>query len=265
MVWTQGMGVEVYIDDILIFSRTMTEHIDHLRQEAQGCTAKTETGKMSLPPTIDRVPGSLLVVWSHQVAAVREFPVPENMTQVRQFLGLSLYYSIFINKFGEVASPHHALTRKNVEFDWTPECQHAFETLKEKLIQPPVLSYPIVHLSFRRMLALRALGPFSQRQDNSQLHSVAYASPALSAPERNYGISVLKTLVVVWAIQNFLAYHHVTVVTDHLARRAILETPSPSGKHAQWWLKISLVELAKWILYMYTTLDVRTKSWCPVT
>lgn len=70
---------------------------------------------------------------------------------------------------------------------------------------------------------------------------MAYASRALSAPERNYGITELETLAVVWAIQHFRAYlysHEVTVITDHSAVRAVLETPSPSGKHTRWWLKV---------------------------
>ena len=70
------------------------------------------------------------------------------------------------------------------------------------------------------------------------MHPVAYASRALSAPEKNYSITELETLAVVWSIQHFRAYlygHHVTVVTDHSAVRAVLETPSPSGKHARWW------------------------------
>ena len=70
---------------------------------------------------------------------------------------------------------------------------------------------------------------------------MAYVSRALSAPEKNYAITELETLAVVWVIQRFCAYlygHEVTVITDHSAVRAVLETPSPSGKHARWWLKV---------------------------
>ena len=63
----------------------------------------------------------------------------------------------------------------------------------------------------------------------------------LPAAEKNYSITELETLAVVWAIQHYHAYlygHEVTVITDHSAVKAILQTPSPSGKHAQWWLKV---------------------------
>ena len=86
--------------------------------------------------------------------------------------------------------------------------------------------------------SVRGLGAvLSQKQADDRLHPVAYASHTLSAPERNYGITELETLAVVWAIQHFHAYlygHEVTMITDHSAVRAILETPSPSGKHARW-------------------------------
>ena len=76
----------------------------------------------------------------------------------------------------------------------------------------------------------------SQHQESGSLHPVAFASQALSAPEKNHSITELETLAVVWGVQHFSAYlygHKVMVVTDHSAVRAVLETPSPSGKHAR--------------------------------
>ena len=70
---------------------------------------------------------------------------------------------------------------------------------------------------------------------------VAYASRSLSPQERNYRITELETLAVVWAISHFKSYLYgssVTVYTDHSAIKAILETPSPTGKHARWWTKV---------------------------
>ena len=70
---------------------------------------------------------------------------------------------------------------------------------------------------------------------------MAYASRSLSLAERNYGISELETLAVVWAITHFRRYvygNDVAVFTDHSAVRAILETPNPNGKHVRWWTKV---------------------------
>ena len=80
-----------------------------------------------------------------------------------------------------------------------------------------------------------------QYQDDDKLHPVSYASRALSAAEKNYSITELETLAVVWAISHF--QHHlygntVTVYTDHTAVKAVLETPNPTGKHVRWWTKV---------------------------
>ena len=144
-----------------------------------------------------------------QVVAVQDFPIPQDITQVRQFLGLTLYYRRFIERFAETALPLHYLTCRNVEFEWTSDSQAAFETLKEKLVKAPMLAYPDFDCSFVQETDASAKGQgavLSQKQGDNLLHPVVYASRALSGPERNYGISKLETLAIVWAIQHFHAY-----------------------------------------------------------
>ena len=80
-----------------------------------------------------------------------------------------------------------------------------------------------------------------QKQDDSKLHPVAYASRSLTDAERNYSITELEVLAVVWALTRFHSYLYgqsVTVVTDHTAVKAVLETPNPSAKHARWWTRV---------------------------
>ena len=81
----------------------------------------------------------------------------------------------------------------------------------------------------------------SQQAEDGKTHPVAYASHSLSPQEKRYAVTELETLAVVWAVSHFHAYlygHAVHVYTDHSAFKAVLETPSPSGKHARWWSKI---------------------------
>ena len=81
----------------------------------------------------------------------------------------------------------------------------------------------------------------TQEQPDGKLHPIAYASRALAPAEKNYGITDLETLAVVWAMSHFHYYlygHQVTVYTDHSAARAVLEAPNPTGKHAKWWLRV---------------------------
>ena len=80
-----------------------------------------------------------------------------------------------------------------------------------------------------------------QHQDDKKLHPVAYASRALNVAEKHYGITELETLAVVWAVSQFHHYVYgntVTVYTDHMAVKAVLETPNPTGKHARWWSRV---------------------------
>ena len=131
-----------------------------------------------------------------------------------------------------------------MDFLWTTECQITFDELKEKLVRAPVLMYPNFDRSFalETDASIRGLGAvLSQYQENGQIHPVAFASRALSAAEKNYCITDLETLTVVWAVSHFHVYlygHNVEVTTDHSAVKAALGTPSPSGKHAHWSTKV---------------------------
>ena len=81
----------------------------------------------------------------------------------------------------------------------------------------------------------------SLKQEDSKLHPIAYASRALNQAEKNYGITELETLAVVWGITHFHSYlygNRVRVLTDHSAVKAVLETSNPTGKHAHWWTRV---------------------------
>ena len=178
------------------------------------------------------------------VSTVREFPVPTNLKKVRQFLGLSCFYRMFINGFAAIAQPLHQLTRKGVHFRWSVECQQAFETLKRLLTSAPVLAYPRMEDPFvletdASILGLGAI--LSQQQPDGTIHPVAYASRSLNQAERNYRITELETLAAVWAVTHFQAYlygNSVRIYTDHSAVKAVLLAPNPSGKYARWWTRV---------------------------
>jgi hypothetical protein len=178
------------------------------------------------------------------VEAVTQFPRPTDVSGVRRFLGLASYYRRFVGNFTKIAEPLRELTRNDATFQWTESCTAAMDTLKEKLTSALVLAFP----SFDRPFTVETDASISgigavlmQTQEDQKLHPVAYASRSLSAAERNYSITELETLAVVWALTKWHHYLYgqaVTVVTDHAAVRAILETPNPSCKHARWWTKV---------------------------
>ena len=244
--------VVVYIDDVLVFSRTLEEHLHHLQRvitRLQEVGLKLKPAKCHFARDQVEYLGHLITPNGLKpnpklVAAVREFPTPQDLKTVRQFLGLSSYYRRFIRGYAAIARPLHRLTRKDTEFVWTEECEAAVDELRTKLTTAPVLAYPALDHDFvlETDASIKGLGAvLSQKQSDGLLHPVAYASRSLSGPEANYGITELETLAVVWAITYFHHYlygRNVTVLTDHSAVKAVLETPNPSGKHARWWTRV---------------------------
>ena len=82
------------------------------------------------------------------VKVVQEFPVPQSVRKVRQFLRVASYYHRFIHGFAKTAQPPHALTQKGAPFEWTQSCQNAFQELKSHLTESPLLAYPDFDKSF---------------------------------------------------------------------------------------------------------------------
>ena len=148
--------VSVYIDDIVVFSRTLEDHFHHLDLVLR----RLAEVNLKLKPSKCRFlrrkveflgyvvsPEGLKASQQH-VKAVQDFETLRDITEVRRFLALASYYRRFIQSFAKTAQPLHALTRKDVSFQWSEECQHAFTELKEKLTAAPVLAYPRVGEQF---------------------------------------------------------------------------------------------------------------------
>ena len=77
-----------------------------------------------------------------KVQAVKDWPVPSDASEVRQFLGLASYYRRYVLNFVNIAAPLHQLTEKGTMYSWTPECDASFNALKKQLTQAPILAYP---------------------------------------------------------------------------------------------------------------------------
>ncbi|KAK9163533.1 hypothetical protein Syun_004435 [Stephania yunnanensis] len=142
--------VIVFIDDILIYSRTREEHEGHLRTVLQTLRDHRLFAKfskcefwLSEVRFLGHVVGATgVAVDPEKVRAVIEWPTPTTVTQIRSFLGLAGYYRRFVQDFSKIAAPMTKLTKKNAKFDWDEECEHAFNTLKQKLTTAPVLALP---------------------------------------------------------------------------------------------------------------------------
>ena len=244
--------VTAYLDDILVFSSTLADHLCHLRKVID----RLRSVNLKLRPSKCKFVRSEVEYLSHVISpmglnpiaclteAVQNFPQPDDCQGIRRFLGLASYYRRFIPGFAKIAQPLHHLTAKDVPFAWSEECESAFVELKKRLVTPPVLAYPNFKDDFtlETDASIRGLGAvLSQKQEDGKLHPVAYASSALNASEKNYSVTELETLAVVWGITHFHCYLYgnaVTVLTDHSAVKSVLEMSNPTGKHARWWTKV---------------------------
>ena len=133
-----------------------------------------------------------------KITAVKEWPVPSNVTELRSFLGLCGYYRRFIKGFSAIAKCLHRLTEKGRQFAWTTECQEAFELLKSHLINSPILAHPDFTVPFilDTDATDQAIGAVLSQNIGDRECVIAYASRTLTKCERRYCVTRKELLAV---------------------------------------------------------------------
>ncbi len=246
----KGLGkfVAVYLDDILIYSKSPEEHLQHLeqvfevlREHSFYCKpSKCHFAKSELKYLGHIVGVDGIKVDPAKIAKVAEWPVPKSVGEVRSFVGLATYFRRFIQGFSTIARPLHALTKHGVAqlstFPWTASCQAAFEGLKAALTTAPVLRLPNYDKPFEVIAdaSVHGLGAVLM-QDG---HPVAYESRKFSPAEYNYDTGEQEMLAVVHALKAFRCYvgsSTFTLVTDHEPLTYFNDQPQISRKHARWY------------------------------
>ena len=142
--------VVVFIDDILIYSKSREDHEQHLRLILQKLREYKLYAKLKKCEFwLKEVAFLGHVVSSHgisvdpaKIEAIQSWEQPKSVTEVRSFLGLAGYYRRFVEGFSRIATPLTQLTRKDTKFGWSEECEKSFQELKRRLISAPVLTIP---------------------------------------------------------------------------------------------------------------------------
>ncbi|CAK1590660.1 unnamed protein product [Parnassius mnemosyne] len=242
-----GDACLVYLDDIIIVGRTFEEHLQNLERvlmKIQSANLKLSPKKCSL---FKRQVSFLGYVVSEEgirtdpekIAAVKEWPVPKDKTQVRPFLGLCSYYRRFVKNFADIAKPLHKLTEEKRQFCWDESCDIAFQELKNRLCKTPILGYPDAGKEFivdTDASDIGLGGVLSQRNGDQEI-VIAYFSKSLSKPERNYCVTRRELLAVVKSLQHFSKYllgRKFHLRTDHAALKWLLQFKNPEGQVARW-------------------------------
>ena len=195
--------VIVFIDDILIYSRTKEEHEEHLRVVLEILREKKFYAKLSKCEFwMEKVKllGHVVsqggnAVDPNKIEAVMNWKRPTILTEIRSFLGLAGYYHTFLKGFSQISLPLIKLTRKSAPFVWTAECEKSFQELKEKLTSTLVLVLPDLSGPFEVYYdaSKRGLGCVLMQNQNI----VAYASRQLKPHKVNYLTRDLELAVIV--------------------------------------------------------------------
>ncbi|GJJ67909.1 hypothetical protein EMPS_00255 [Entomortierella parvispora] len=240
--------VVVYLDDLLIYSKTKKEHLQHLRSvlallRKNGLYAKLskcsfmqdETEFLGHTITKDGIKTS-----AGLSKAISDWPTPKSTKDVQQFLGLAQFYQQYVSGFAGIALPLSSLLANNTPFKWTDEQQSAFLQLKRAICSAPVLRiFDPDLLTFVETdasgFAIGAVLLQTDREGNT--HPIAFTSRKMQSAERNYPVHEQELLAVIHALRTWRYYLDGTkfsVHTDHATLRHFPTQPKLTRRQARW-------------------------------
>ncbi|GJW65091.1 reverse transcriptase domain-containing protein [Tanacetum coccineum] len=235
--------VIVFIDDILIYSKTKEDHEVHLRlvlellrkEKLYAKFSKCEFWLQEVHFLGHVVNQSGIHVDPGKIEAVKNWKAPTTSSEIRSFLGLAGYYRRFIANFSKIAKPLTSLTQKNQKYVWGVEQEEAFQTLKNNLCDAPILSLPdgvedfVVYCDASN----QGLGCVLMQRNKV----IAYASRQLKIHEKNYTTHDLELGAVVFALKTWRHYLYGTksvIYTDHKSLQHIFDQKELNMRQRRW-------------------------------
>ncbi len=246
---------QVYLDDIIIYSKTLKKHKRHVRlvlnrlREAglqidiDKCEFHVQkTTFLGLLVSIER-----LKMNSRKVQAVVDWPTLNNLTQMQFFIGFCNFYRRFIKDFSKIVRSMVRLTQKEVIFEWNEACQTAFDHMKRRMTEAFILRHFDQTRDF--ILEIDSFdyvngGVLSQYDDEGVLHSIAFYSKNMSSAECNYEIYDKELLVIIrafehWRLELELTDISIKVFIDHQALTSLMEDKELSRRQMRWVQKLA--------------------------
>ena len=236
-----------YLDNIIIFSKTKEEHLQHLeeileRLQKAGLKLKLQKcrffkkhilylGHLISDEGIQPLPEKL--------ESIAKMPVPQNAKQVKQFLGLVGYSRKFVPHFSDIARPLTQLTRKNEGFNWTTECDKCFHMLKDYLQEALILRYldPAAgYILYTDASKYAYAGVLTQSIDGTD-HPVAYTSGLFRGSQLNWA-ALTKEAYAIYMLVKKLSFYldsaQITLRSNHLPLKKFLEKNTMNAKVNNW-------------------------------
>jgi hypothetical protein len=238
-----GLFVVVYFDDILIYSKTMEEHLEHSSAVFDALRAARLFGNMEkyifcTPHVLFLgyvVTPQSIEVDSSKIDAIREWPTLTTVTQIWSFLGLAGFYRRFVHDFSSIAAPLHELTKKGVPFAWGDTQEVAFNTLKDKLTYAPLLQLPDFNKVFELECDASGIGLGAVLLQEGK--PVAYFSEKLNGASLRYSTYDKELYALVRTLQtrqHYLWHREFIIHSDHEALKHIHTQTNLNCRHANW-------------------------------
>lgn len=247
----QGIDCFVYLDDIVIYGKSLSEHNERLTKIFE----KLRTHNLKLQVDKCEFLRKEVAYLGHiisekgvkpnpdKIQAILNIKTPKNQKDIKSFLGLVGYYRKFIPKFAHISKPLTKLLKKDTPFNFDENCIQSFNTLKQSLTQEPILQYPNFNEPFvlTTDASNEAIGSIlSQGQIGKDL-PISYFSKTLNSAEKNYSTTEKELLAIVQSVKHFRPYLYgtkFTIVTDHKPLTWLFNCKDPSSRLVRWRLKL---------------------------
>ena len=247
-----------YLDDILVSGRTVEEHLKNLeevlrRLQLHGLRLKKDKCSF-LQSSVEYLGHQVDAQGVHtsqkKVKAILNARTPQNLAELCSFLGMLNFYTKFLPNISSLLHPLHQLLRESQRWCWTKDCEHAFQSAKQKLAEAPVLAHydPSLPLVLAADASAYGIGAVvSHRLPDGSEQPIEYASRTLSKSESNYAQIEKEALSLVFGIKKFHRYlcgRSFILITDHKPLLSILGPkrgipPLAAARMQRWSLLLS--------------------------
>ncbi|PWI46234.1 hypothetical protein CEE45_17880, partial [Candidatus Heimdallarchaeota archaeon B3_Heim] len=247
-------GCEGYIDDVIIYSETWTDHLDRISNFFKKMSEakltinllKSEFGQATVTYLGYVVGQGQVKPLTAKIDTIVKFPIPQTRKELMRFLGMAGFYRKFCRNFSDVVACLTNLLCKNVKFKWTTECQQAFNRIKTMLQNSPVLISPDYGKPFKLIIDASDIGAggfVAQNDSQGVEHPVGYFSKKFLKHQRNYSTIEKETLALLLALTHFDVYmgstpFTITVYTDHNPLTFIHKMKNKNQRLVRWSLAL---------------------------
>jgi hypothetical protein len=233
----------VFLDDIIIYSKSEEEHENHLKMVLQVLREHQLYPKLRKCSFYQKkihylghiISKDGIVVDPEKIEAIREWSAPNNVTEVRSVMGLVGYYRRFIEGFSKIAHPITSLQIKGVNFQWTLDCENSSQHLKQLLTSAPILRIAHPNEDFIVCIDACKQGLGGVLTQNGFV--ICYESRKLKEHERDYATHDLKLAAIVHALRKWRHYlmgKRFELRTDHNGLRYLFDQPTLNARQSRW-------------------------------